>query len=123
VSNRLINWTRNGRTVRRNITIGVAYGTDPAAVETLLLDIAKRAPKILAWPQPHVTFTDFGSSTLDFMVCFWADISDAGRIASEMRKDIARTFAEQGISIAFPQLDVHIVRDNVKIPAASDAPI
>jgi len=119
VSNRLINWTRNGRTVRRDISIGVAYGTDPAKVETLLLGIAKRTPKVLVWPQPGVLFTNFGASTLDFVLRFWVDISDATNVASELRKAIARTFDEQQIVLAFPQLDVHIVRENPEKPAAS----
>ena len=52
VSNRLINWTRNGRIVRREVAIGVAYGTDPKLVERLLVEVAQSVPQIVRRPQP-----------------------------------------------------------------------
>ncbi len=108
VSNSLINWTRNGYNVRSQVQVGVAYGTDPGRVEALLLDIARRNEKIFRYPEPHVLFSNFGASTLDFTLRFWTDFSIAVSVCSTVRHEIARVFAEQGVDIAFPQLDVHL---------------
>lgn len=120
VSNRLINWTRNGRTVRREVRVGVAYGTDPGKVEALLLRLAEAHPQVLRVPRPVVLFVDFGASTLDFTLRFWTDFSLAVGVASDIRREIARVFAQEQVEIAFPQLDVHMVPPERTEPARPD---
>lgn len=109
VSNRLINWTRNGRIVRREVTVGVAYGTDPKLVERLLLEIAQGIPQVVRRPQPMVLFMDFADSTLNFVLRYWSDIGTAVDAASAIRHKITEVFSEHGVEIAFPQLDVHVI--------------
>ena len=109
VSNRLINWTRNGRIVRREVAVGVAYGTDPKLVERLLLEVAQSVPTVVRRPQPLVLFIDFADSTLNFALRYWSDIGNALDAASAMRHRIIEVFAEHQVEIAFPQLDVHMV--------------
>ena len=109
VSNRLINWTRNSRSVRREIAIGVAYGTDPALVMRLLRETADASPDVLKYPAPSVLFSNFGNSTLDFSLRFWVHDYDKGvPTASSIRLDIEKVFRAHNVEVAFPQLDVHI---------------
>ncbi len=115
VSNRLINWTRNNQIMRRQINVGVAYGSDVALVKQLLLDTAAAHKNVLSTPEPFVQFRDFGASSLDFTLFFFADISQGLGTASDLRAAIVAAFRAHGIEIPFPQQDVH-VRD---IPAAS----
>ena len=109
VSNRLINWTRNGRIVRREVAIGVAYGTDPKLVERLLVEVAQSVPQIVRRPQPFVLFMDFADSTLNFVLRYWSDIGTATDAASAIRHRIVEVFAEHQVEIAFPQIDVHVI--------------
>lgn len=109
VSTRLVNWTRNGRGVRRDLAVGVAYGTDPQLVKQFLLQVAHDTPDVFRNPSPKVLFMNFGASSLDFILRFWSDIGNAVDVSSHMRAEIARIFAEHNIEIAFPQLDVHLV--------------
>ncbi len=109
VSNRLINWTRNGRIVRREVAVGVAYGTNPKLVEQLLLGVAQAIPQVVKRPQPMVLFVDFADSTLNFVLRYWSDIGTAVDAASGIRHKIVEVFAENGVEIAFPQLDVHMI--------------
>ncbi len=121
VASRLINWTRNSRTVRREITLGVAYGSDTALVMKLLLAVANGHENVLKYPTPTVTFNDFGASTLDFMLRFWVKDYDVGvSTASDIRLAIEKQFREHHIEVAFPQLDVHIkeMPPRVKSPQA-----
>lgn len=109
VASRLINWTRNSRTVRREITVGVAYGSDTALVMKLMLAIANAHENVLKYPPPGVSFDDFAASSLNFTLRFWVRDFDVGlSTTSEIRLEIDRQFSEHKIEVAFPQLDVHI---------------
>lgn len=115
LSGRLTNWTRNGRMVRREVRVGVAYGTDVKRVIELLMKVANDQPKVLSYPAPFVLFMDFGASTLDFALRFWiSDINNGLGIESDVRVAIDSTFSEEHIEIAFPQLDVHLKKDEVQ---------
>lgn len=121
VASRLINWTRNSRTVRREIKLGVAYGSDTALVMKLLLAVANGHENVLKYPVPSVTFSDFGASTLDFLLRFWVKDYDVGvSTASDIRLAIEKQFREHRIEVAFPQLDVHIkdMPPRIKSPQA-----
>ena len=109
VSGRLTNWTRSSRTTRRDVVVGVAYGSDTALVMKLLLNAANATENILKYPSPVVLFSDFGASTLDFTLRFWVQDYDlAVSTASNVRLAIERLLREHNIEVAFPQMDVHI---------------
>lgn len=124
VSTRLINWTRNSRSVRRELTVGVAYGSDTDLVMRLLKEVASTAPNVLKYPPPVVLFTNFGNSTLDFAMRFWVHDYDIGvSTASALRMQLEKLFKEHKVEVAFPQMDVHIKdmppgRSVKKAPAA-----
>ena len=109
VSGRLTNWTRSSRTTRRDVVVGVAYGSDTALVMKLLLNAANATDNILKYPTPVVLFSDFGASTLDFTLRFWVQDYDlAVSTSSNVRLAIERLLREHNIEVAFPQMDVHI---------------
>lgn len=125
VSNRLINWTRNSRSVRREITVGVAYGSDTDLVMRLLRETANANPGVLKYPAPSVIFHNFGNSTLDFLLRFWVHDFDSGvPTASAIRHDIEKIFRKNNVEVAFPQLDVHIkeIPRGVKTPKSKAIP-
>ena len=112
IAGHLINWSRNDATVRANITVGVAYGTNTDLVVRTLQTIVNKHPQILRYPEPAVMFQNFGDSTLDFTVYFWVNqFSDRVRTCSDIRLQIEKAFVEKNIEIAFPQLDVHVKKD------------
>lgn len=109
MSQKLINWTSFTRSVRREVEVGVAYGSDTDLVINLLLDIAKDHENVLKYPQPSVIFTDFAASSLNFNLRFWVKDYDMGAsTSSDIRLAINKIFAANNIEIAFPQLDVHL---------------
>ena len=109
ISGRLINWTRNGKKIRRQMKVGVAYGSDVPLVKSLLLEVAAGHPRVLDQPSPRVLFWEFGNSTLDFVLRVWVNHIDyRNRVLSDLREETNRVFKENGIEIAFPQLDLHI---------------
>ena len=103
------NWTHNNRRVRKEIAVGVAYGSDVKHCLELLLKIAKDHPKVLFYPEPTSYFINFGASSLDLILRFWVrEYNDGLAITSDIMLKINEVFAEEGIEISFPQLDVHM---------------
>ncbi|MEW5838956.1 MAG: mechanosensitive ion channel domain-containing protein [Pseudomonadota bacterium] len=103
------NWTLTDTTTRILVDVGVAYGCDTRQVERLLLQAAASVPRLLVEPAPLVWFMGFGDSALNFRVR--AYVSDADiklGVTSDLNYAIEAILREHGISIPFPQRDVHI---------------
>jgi small-conductance mechanosensitive channel len=113
LTNSLYNWTQNGVMTRESVSVGVAYGSDVQLVKKLLLQAVSNQPEVLATPEPAVLFMDFGDSSLNFKVVFTlADSFNARFPQSNIRFEIDRLFREHGVSIPFPQRDIHIIEKN-----------
>lgn len=118
ITDRLINWTLSDSRTRIVIKVGVAYGSDIATVHRLLKQAAAEHPAVLREPAPATWLMAFGASTLDFELRLFVDtITDRLPTTNAVNTRIAELFAENGIEIAFPQMDLH-VRDVPRIAAA-----
>jgi small-conductance mechanosensitive channel len=107
----VINWTLVDKQIRSMLRVGVAYGSPVREVERLIYQAAEDQPQIKAEPAPSVAFDDFGDNALIFDLYFWADVGGEKmlrEIRSDLRFRISDLFAEHGITIAFPQRDVHL---------------
>lgn len=111
-SSMVMNWTKSDPTVRRKITIGVSYNSDPKHVERILLEEAKKHAAVLSQPEPFVVFREMGESALIFDIFFWVDQTKVNplRVQSDLNFSIWYRFREEGIEIPYPQIDVHIKR-------------
>lgn len=109
ISNSIYNYTQNRKTTRESVKVGVAYGSETAKVQELLLASVSGQKGVLKSPKPFVLFEDFGDSALLFGVYFYVSDSFIDPfIKSDIRFRIDGLFREQNISIPFPQRDVHI---------------
>jgi small-conductance mechanosensitive channel len=110
IANQVTNWThRNDVRIRRDVLVGVAYGSNVQLVKKLLLEAATEHPAVMSSPEPMVLFSDFGASSLDFTLRFWVRHVDFGLSScSEIRESIDVKFRENGVEIPFPQMDVHM---------------
>jgi len=111
LENQVVNWTLNDANVRLVVKVGVAYGSPTREVERLLLQALSENPRVHPNPPPVVLFADFGDNALAFEAHFWAAIRklmDRLTVESELRFRIDELFREAGITIAFPQRDVHL---------------
>ena len=110
----VINWTLVDNRIRTTIRVGVAYGSPTRRVAELIEQAVREAPQALEEPKPCVIFEDFGDSALIFDTVFWSDVQSEGelrRIKSDIRHRLAELFGAEGITIAFPQQDVHLDSD------------
>lgn len=107
----VINWTLSDRDVRCSVKVGVAYGSPTQETAKLIRQAVDENERTLAKPEPIVLFEEFGDNSLNFNVLFWTRVSvpmDRRRIESDVRYRIDELFREAGITIAFPQRDVHV---------------
>jgi small-conductance mechanosensitive channel len=113
----VVNWTYRDDQRRTEIPVGVAYGTDPARVIELLLEAARKHPEVSDRPEPQVLFREFGDSALEFSLRIWTATDSYLRITSELRVSLVQVLAEAGISIPFPQRDLHVrsIADGVSL--------
>ncbi|MDA8611324.1 mechanosensitive ion channel [Candidatus Pacebacteria bacterium] len=94
---------------RFRVKVGVAYGSDVEKVKEILISCSMDHPKAENDPMPTVLFRDFGNSSLDFELRFWSkDIFQIETVQSELRFMINERFIKEGITIPFPQRDLHI---------------
>ncbi len=108
LSNTVTNLTHGNNWSRQSVSVGVAYGTDTEKVRDILLECAANHKRVLRKPEPYVLFKDFGASSLDFELrCYTSDIWSGWTIPSDLRYEINKRFAEEGIEIPFNQLVVH----------------
>ncbi len=109
ITGHLTNWGLSDTTTRVVIKVGVAYGTDPAIVRQLLLQAAAEDQRVVAEPPPSCWFLAFGSSSLDFELrVFVGSLADRLESQNGLNTRINQLFAEHGVEIAFPQLDLHV---------------
>ncbi|GAB5349219.1 hypothetical protein TMRO357_02895 [Alteriqipengyuania sp. 357] len=91
------------------VPVGVAYGTDLEKARNILLEIANADEKTLDYPEPQVAMDGFGDSAINLKIlAFVPHATDGAPTASALNFEIARRFEEEGISIPFPQRDLHL---------------
>ena len=109
VRNTIKNYTLGDRLYRLRTRVGVVYGSDMRrvrdALEATARDIPFRSPEM----EPRVLMWEFGSSSVDWDVSVWMENPWHEQSArSELNEAIWNALADAGITIAFPQLDLHL---------------
>jgi len=109
VSNQVVNWTLSDQQRRIEVLAGVAYGSDPHKVKELFEKVLAEHKDILKDPSPTVYFNGLGNSSLDFRLLFWTpSFAEWLRIKSEIIFGVHDILYKEGISIPFPQMDLHL---------------
>jgi len=102
------NYTMHDEHYRIGVTVGVTYGSDMNLVKQVLGDTASAMQWRMPEPPPRIMLIEFGSSSVDFGVYLSVNDPWMQRVyMAELREAIWFAFKDAGITIAFPQLDVH----------------
>jgi small-conductance mechanosensitive channel len=110
VTQAITNWSHGDPRVRIRVPVGVAYGTDPEKMRSVLLAVAEAHPDVLKEPAAAVFFDSFGDSSLNFELAVWT-VNRAHaprRFRSEINFAIEKALRENNIEIPFPQRVVHL---------------
>jgi len=116
VNNRVINWTLREAKRRLHVPVGVAYGSDKDLVKKAILEAADQVEftlKGVKSRQPDVWLVNFGDSSLDFELIVWLTdeaTKKPARVHAAYCWAIDTALAKYGITIPFPQRDLHIIQ-------------
>ena len=95
---------------RIRIPVGVAYESDLEKVEDILVDIARSNSMVSKEPEPRARLRAFGDSSIDFeLLCWVEDPRNKGLVTHQIMNTIFNAFGKEGITIPFPQRDVHLI--------------
>lgn len=105
----VVNWDHGTSISRVQIPVGVSYGSNPGKVREALMDAATDYSGVLDNPPPRVFFTEFGDSSLNFILHVWIDEPAKQFIVkSDLNFRIETILRHRKIEIPFPQRDLHV---------------
>lgn len=104
------NWSYSSRDVRVHVGFSVSYESDLRLVQKLAVEAAVAAPRVLAKPDAVCWIKSFGDNGVEFDLRIWIDDPEAGvgNIVSEVFLRIWDAFKANGISMPYPQRDIHV---------------
>ena len=89
-------------------TFGIGYGDDLRKAKETLNELVRSDQRILPDPAPMVAVSELGESSVNFVVRVWVKAVDYWEVYFAMQENVKLTFDQKGISIPFPQRDIHV---------------
>jgi small conductance mechanosensitive channel len=103
----LINYSTQP-TRRVDWTIGIAYGDDLDRAYEVINKLIAADNRILKDPEPFLALSALADSSVNIVVRAWVNAPDYWSVFFKMNEEVYRTFGKEGLSIPFPQMDVHV---------------
>ncbi len=107
------------RTRRIDLVFGIGYSDDIPKAEHILTKIIESHEAILADPEPVVRLHELGESSVNFVVRPWVKTEDYWPVYWDITRQVKMEFDAEGISIPFPQRDVHLYAESPMVAATS----
>jgi len=99
-------------TRRLDLVFGVGYGDDLDKVKRVILEVLGEEERLLKDPEPLVGVLNLGESSVDFAVRPWVNSADYWPVFFDLQEKMKKRFDQEGISIPFPQRDVHLFQQS-----------
>ena len=99
---------------RVDLTFGVGYEQDVLKVKRVLSNIVDAHELILKTPEPFIALSAHGDSAVNFVVRVWVNNSDYWKVHFDLLESVKVKFDEEEISIPYPQMDLHIKKDEIE---------
>ncbi|ADE54164.1 mechanosensitive ion channel family protein [Coraliomargarita akajimensis] len=98
-------------TRRVDLVIGVSYTDDLKRAKEIIAEVIDADERALKDPAPQVAVSNLGDSSVDFVVRPWCKAADYWDFRFDVTQAIKERFDAEGISIPFPQRDVHLIQE------------
>ncbi|NDV63535.1 mechanosensitive ion channel [Puniceicoccales bacterium CK1056] len=98
-------------TRRCDMVFGIGYGDDIDKAKGILMDIIGSDERVLKDPAPTVTLSELADSSVNFNVRPWVNASDFWGVYFDTQEAVKKRFDAEGVSIPFPQRDVHLFQE------------
>jgi len=99
---------------RVDMTFGISYADDIPKVEGLLMEILVAHDKVLKTPEPMVKLHELADSSVNFVARPWVRTEDYWDVHWDVTREVKMRFDAEGVSIPFPQQDVHLYGDKAQ---------
>ena len=99
-------------TRRVDMVFGIGYSDDIPKTEKILEEIVSAHAKVLKEPEPVIKLHTLGESSVDFVVRPWSKTEDYWDVYWDITREVKMRFDAEGVSIPFPQRDVHIYKES-----------
>lgn len=103
----IVNYSRE-KTRRVDMTFGIGYGDDIKKAKDLLVSVLENDERVLKDPAPLVAVSELADSSVNFTVRPWVNSADYWGVFFDTHEKVKYAFDEAGISIPFPQTDIHL---------------
>jgi len=111
ISNGIITNFSAESTRRVDMSFGIGYGDDIQKAKQVLKDLVAADDRALKDPAPQIVVSALADSSVNFAVRVWANASDYWGLFFDMQERVKETFDKEGISIPFPQRDIHMYNE------------
>ncbi|MEA1898283.1 MAG: mechanosensitive ion channel [Bacteroidota bacterium] len=95
-------------TRRVDWTIGIAYGDNSDKAKEVIGRLIQADSRIMKDPEPFIAISELADSSVNFAVRAWVKSEDYWAVFFQMNEQVYKTFEKEGLSIPFPQMDVHV---------------
>ena len=106
----ITNITSSG-TRRVDMIFGIGYGDDMAKAQEIIERILEQHPLVLETPEPTVKVHELADSSVNFICRPWVKTEDYWTTYWEITRAVKECFDNEGVSIPFPQSDIHIIKE------------
>jgi small conductance mechanosensitive channel len=107
----IINYSAK-ETRRIELVVGVGYGDNLDQARAIIKRILEADTRILKNPEPMIVISELGDSSVNFSIRPWVKTADYWRTYFDLLETIKKSFDREGISIPFPQRDVHMYQES-----------
>ena len=98
-------------TRRCDMTFGIGYGDDIDKAKAIIKRCLEEDERVLPEPEPRIAVAGLGDNSVNIMVRPWTKTDDLWPVYWDMHEKIKKAFDAEGITIPFPQRDVHIIKE------------
>jgi small conductance mechanosensitive channel len=105
----ITNYTIKG-TRRVDMVFGIGYGDDIDKAKKIMTDILEKDERVLQDPPTKIAVVELADSSVNFIVRPWVKGDDYWNVYFDTMENVKKSFDAEGISIPFPQRDVHVYR-------------
>ena len=99
-------------TRRVDMVVGIGYDADLLKAKQVLQEMIAADDRILAEPAPTVAVSELADSSVNFVVRPWVNAADFWAVKFDFTEQVKLRFDKEGISIPFPQMDVHLHKED-----------
>ena len=111
LNDNIINYSKE-TTRRLDLVIGVSYSADLKLTKEVLTRIINEEPRVLKEPECRIAVSELGASSVDFVVRPWVNAEDYWNLKFDLLEKIKNELDANGIGIPFPQMDVHLFKQD-----------